>query len=119
MRFQDINFQYVRHGNDYVWGFDIPGTNGRFHGWTRDKLSNFHVLDEQNTSYTSFETKPAFEAWLAAESFRGNQVQNNNSGNLIPQIVYTGLPKTNVNGFNATPIIILGALGVIYFLYTR
>jgi len=117
MRFQDIVFQYVRHGNDYVWAFDI---DSRYHGYTRNKLNDFHVYDEVTQAYTSYETKAAFESWLALKDQTNNQNQgNNNNGTNIIQ--WTGLPETRVEGvsFNVTPLIILGSLGLIYWLYTR
>jgi len=111
MRFDEINFKYQRYGNDYVWAFDL---SSRYHGYARNKLSGpYHVYDENTNGYTSYETKPAFESWLQNFGAGNNQTQHSNGNDLV----YTGnFPKTNIAGFNATPVIILGAVGLIVWL---
>jgi hypothetical protein len=119
MRYEDIKFTLVRHANDFVYAFDLPGS--RYHGYTRD-YSTFHVYDENTQAYTSYTTKGAFTAWLSNFGQGNNQTQYKVPPvikDTISNIKYTGLPKTNVNGFNATPLIILGAVGVIAWLYLQ
>lgn len=111
MLFSDIKFSIVRHANDWVYAFDIPNTGGRFHGYTFDKLTNFNVFDEITKGYTSYD-KPAFEAWLATLG-----TQSTNRKKEYKPIVYTGMPFTDFGlGFNATPLIIIGAALLIGWL---
>lgn len=118
MQYSDIKFTLVRHGNDFVYAFDIPG--GRYHGHTRD-YNLFNVYDDQLQAFTSYETKPAFTAWLASLGQGNNQTQYQVPTTMTnpPVLKYTGMPQTNVNGFNATPIIILAALGIITWIYLK
>jgi len=118
MQFQDISFKYVPYGSDFVWGFNI-GDGSRYHGWSRDKQTNFHVYDENSQSYTTYETKPEFESFLASIGTGNNQTTQQTGNNINNQITWTGLPKTIYKGTNVTPLIILGSLATIYLLYTR
>jgi len=119
MQYSDINFTYVRHGNDYVFAFDIPGFGNRYHGYTQNKLSNFHVYDETTRGYTTYQTQQDFNNFLAALSSGNYSTTNTNTEPVNNIIEWTGLPEVQAGGTKVTPFIIIGALAVIYFLYTR
>ena len=114
MQFKDIKFYLVRHGNDYVYGFDI---DARFHGYTLDKFKNFHVFDEQTKAYTTYETIPAFGQFLASKQSGNGDNKNKYAGR--ENIIYTGMPETMFGGFNMTPIIIIGAVLLIGWLIVQ
>lgn len=115
MQFKDIIFKIVRYANDYVWAFDIPGTI--YHGYSQDKKSNFHVYQPATNSYNTYGTIPDFEAFLQQLKPGNYQTQYTHNQNLDNGLRYNKLPVTDVGGFNATPLIILGAVGLITWLW--
>ena len=92
---------------DYAYFFDI---DSRYHGYTRDKQV-FHVYDENNNGYTSYDTPAQFLAWL--ESYTGGNYQTTNYSP-----TYTENNNVNESGFfqlapgGSTGKIILGLAGL-------
>lgn len=109
MQYSDLIFTRQDYNGDYQYFFNIDATHW---GNAYDKINGpFHVWDSVAQKTTSYETRSDFENFLQNKN---NIAPVSNNG-----LQFTGLPKYNIGGINATPIIIIGAVLLITFLFLQ